>query len=108
MCQKHPDFDEGRYADSVFGMYGGNEKQVTLLCKNTLSGAIIDRFGKGIMLIPIDSEHFSVTVNVKISPQFYGWVCGFGADIKITSPADVVNDYKTILKEILNTYEKDK
>ncbi len=103
--EKHPDFDESRYANSVFGMYGGNEKSVTLVCKNSLAGAIIDRFGKDAMLIPVDDEHFSVTVTAQISPQFYGWLCGFGADLKIESPDDVANDYKNILKEILDAYE---
>ncbi len=103
--EKHSDFDESRYANSVFGMYGGNEKMVTLVCKNSLSGAIIDRFGKDVMLIPLNNEHFSVTVTAQISPQFYGWVCGFGSDIKIVSPVDIAVDYKNILKEILNAYE---
>lgn len=102
---KHPDFDERRYANSIFGMYGGDEKQVTLRCNNSLAGAIIDRFGKNVMLIPSDDTHFDVTVSVKISPQFYGWVCGFGADVQITAPIDVADDYKNMLKEILKDYE---
>ena len=103
--QKHPDFDESRYANSIFGMYGGDEKQVTLRCNNSLAGAIIDRFGKNVMLIPSDDTHFNVTVSVKISPQFYGWVCGFGADVQITAPQDVADGYKNMLKEILKDYE---
>lgn len=103
--EKNPDFDESRYANSVFGMYGGNERSVTLVCKNSLAGAIIDRFGKDVMLIPVDGDSFSVTVTAQISPQFYGWLCGFGDELKITSPDDVADGYKNMLKEILGAYE---
>ncbi len=100
-----PDFDEGKYTNSVFGMYGGTERQVTLLCKNSLAGAIIDRFGKDIIMIPQADGCFSATVGVQISPQFFGWLCGFGADIKILSPNDVANEYKSKLSEIVSVYE---
>ncbi len=100
------DFDEGRYKNSVFGMYGGRECQVTLLLKNTLAGAFIDRFGKDVIMIPQDNDCFSATVSVQISPQFFGWLCGFGSDIKILSPGDVADEYKNNLSEIVKLYEK--
>ncbi len=103
--EKNADFDERRYANSVFSMYGGDEKQVTLLCKSHLAGAIIDRFGKDVMLVPRDDDSFSVTVSVQVSPQFYGWLCGFGVDMKILSPTDVASQYKSIVTEILESYE---
>ncbi len=101
-----PDFDKAGYTNSVFGMYGGRERQVTLLLKNSLAGAFIDRFGKDIIMIPQQNDSFSATVNVQISPQFFGWICGFGTDIKILSPTDVVDEYKNKLSEIVNVYEK--
>ena len=99
------DFDESKYTNSVFGMYGGENKQVTLLLKNFLAGAFIDRFGKEIIMIPQGDDSFSATVNVQISPQFFGWICGFGADIKILSPDDVAAEYKNKLIEIVGNYE---
>jgi len=101
-----PDFDKAKYTSSVFGMYGGLSCQVTLLIKNSLAGAFIDRFGKDVIMVPHGDDSFSATVSVQISPQFFGWLCGFGADIKILSPQDVADKYKSTLSEIVKVYEK--
>ena len=45
------------YAKKSFSMFGGEERQVKLLVKNSLAGVIIDRFGKEVMMIPTDEDH---------------------------------------------------
>ncbi len=100
---QNPDFNANNYAEKVFGMFGGTEQTVTIECHNSLAGAIIDRFGKDIILIP-DGDIFRFTVKVQISPQFYGWLCGFGDKLKIISPQSVVSDFKTNLKNIQKQY----
>ena len=64
--------DMADYAKKSFGMFGGKEKTVKLLVDNRLAGVIIDRFGKDIMLIPADENHFTVNVDVHVSKQFSG------------------------------------
>lgn len=96
-------FDAGIYTDRVFGMFGGNEYDVTLECDNSLAGAVIDRFGKNVMIVP-DQNTFTVTVTVRISPQFFGWLCGFGDKVKILSPKTVKDEFLTTVASILNTY----
>ena len=54
--------DLADYAKKSFGMFGGKEQQVKLLVDNSLAGVIIDRFGKDVMIIPADKEHFTVNV----------------------------------------------
>lgn len=46
--------DMADYAKKSFGMFGGKEQTVKLMVKNNLSGVIIDRFGKDVMMIPTD------------------------------------------------------
>ncbi|HCQ6334785.1 TPA: WYL domain-containing protein, partial [Clostridioides difficile] len=41
--------DMADYAKKSFGMFGGKEQTVKLLVDNTLSGVIIDRFGKNVI-----------------------------------------------------------
>lgn len=65
--------DMADYTKKSFGMFGGKEKTVKLLVDNRLAGVIIDRFGKDIMLIPADENHFTVNVDVHVSKQFLGW-----------------------------------
>ena len=96
------DFDISKYENKTFGMFGGNEALVTLECKNEAAGAIIDRFGDEPTFIKHDNGTFDVTVRVFISEQFYGWVTGLGKLVKIKSPTNVVEDYKSFLKELID------
>ena len=106
--RESPDgFDPAAYGGRVFGMFGGREEKVSFNCKNHLAGAIIDRFGKDIMLIP-HGDTFNFTATVKISPQFFGWVCGFGNEIKITSPQSVKDEFIATLSAISEEYNEKK
>jgi hypothetical protein len=50
---------------------------------------VIDRFGKDVILAPDGEGHFRMSATVAVSPQFYGWLFGLGADAQILAPADV-------------------
>ena len=97
--------DMADYAKKSFGMFGGKEQTVKLLVKNNLAGVIVDRFGKNVMLIPSDDEHFTVNVDVHVSRQFLGWVFSLGEDITIVGPDDVVEQMKSEVKRLINQYE---
>ena len=99
--------DMADYAKKSFGMFGGKEQTVKLLVKNSLAGVIIDRFGKDVMLIPTDDEHFTVNVDVHVSRQFLGWVFSLGEDIKIVGPDEVVDEMKKEINRIINQYKYD-
>ena len=93
--------DIARYATRVFGMFRGEEKELRLRFRRHLTGAVLDRFGQDLILVPDGEEHFTCTVTVAVSPQFYGWLCGFGGEAAILSPAEAAEDFKTYLKGIL-------
>lgn len=97
-------FDLAEFAKKTFGMYGGQDVEVTLICRNELAGVIIDRFGKKTRLVPIDAEHFRVHLLVAVSSQFFGWLTGIGKKMKIESPKFVRTEYKKYLQEILQEY----
>ena len=99
--------DMADYAKISFGLFGGKEQTVKLLVKNSLAGVIIDRFGKNVMLIPTDDEHFTVNVDVHVSRQFLGWVFSLGEDIKIVGPDEVVDEMKKEINRIINQYKYD-
>lgn len=87
-CPAQPEsgFDLAAYARKHFGMFRGREGQVRLRCARSLVGVVLDRFGQDCILIPDGPEHFTVTVEVAVSPQFLGWVFGLGAEVEILSP----------------------
>ena len=83
-------FDLPAYLRKHFNMFGGTEYRVTLRCSADLEAAMKDRFGKSILLVPeADGTHFHFDVPVCVSPQFYGWVCGFDGKVEVTAPAEV-------------------
>ena len=95
--------DMADYAKKSFGMFGGKEQTVKLSVHNKLAGVIIDRFGKDVMMISADEEHFNVNVDVRVSRQFLGWVFSLGSDIQIVGPDDVVEQMR---KEIARSVEQ--
>ena len=51
-----------------------------------------------------DNKHFTAIVNVAVSEQIFGWVCGFGKRMKIVSPSPVVEDFKKHLDKMRDMY----
>lgn len=96
--------DMAQYSKEVFGMFTGEIQTVKLRFANHLVGAAIDRFGRDIMIIASDGEHFTVSVDVAVSPQFYAWVFGFGTEVEILSPEPVRAEFKERLLELSKLY----
>ena len=90
----------------VFDMYSGPEYQVRLRVHNRQASAVIDKFGKNIMMVPDDETHFTVTVPVEISPPFFAWVATFGRSIKILGPEPVVEGMKKFIGAAASMYEE--
>ena len=97
-------FDMPRYSKSLFVMFSGEQTSVTLEGTNDMAGVLIDRFGKDIMLHPIDEEHFSAIVEVAISKQFLGWIIALGENIRITAPKAVVEQMQEEAKRLYRQY----
>ena len=98
--------DMSAYAKKVFGMFTGQDRQVKMRFTNNLAGAVFDRFGTDIMLIPDGDDHFTVTLDLAVSPRFYAWLFGFGTDAEIISPDDVREDAGKRAKQIAEMYIK--
>ena len=96
--------DMSSYTKRVFGMFSGEVQSVRLRFANHLSGAVIDRFGSDVMLIRDDDEHFSVKIEAVVSPQFYAWVFGFGAEAEILSPQSAREGMAAIAAQVLRKY----
>ena len=98
------DFDMPKYTKSVFGMFRGETKRITIQAENDMAGVIIDRFGKDISMIPDDAGHFHTTVNVMLSPQFLAWIISLGEGVRITAPDEAVDMMKDEIKRLRRMY----
>lgn len=88
--KEYESFDLPKYTKGLFGMFTGEPTTVSLEGRNDLVGVLIDRFGKDIIILKKDNEHFIARVNVAVSQQFFGWVFAIGDGLKITAPESVV------------------
>ncbi len=95
--------DTALYSKRMFGMFGGESISVTIRFDNSLAGAVIDRFGTDVMLIP-EQDTFVANVTVNISPQFFGWICAFGTGAQIIGPDNIVNEFSEYVNEIAKKY----
>ena len=99
------EFDMARYAQKHFGMFSGVAADVKLKVREELAGVVLDRFGQEVMLIPGNDGTFTVTVNVVVSPQFWGWVFGLGDGVEVCSPDWAVEQFKEKLEQVGTQYK---
>lgn len=99
--EKYPDFQLAQYGQKHFGMYSGPELKVTLRGQRDKAGLVWDRFGQDVILVPDGEEHFTVTLPVVVSPQFFGWLMGLDGSLTITAPKEAVAAYRRSLTSAL-------
>ena len=93
------------HANRLFQMYAGEQTAVKLRFHRSLINAVIDRFGREVMLSPDGEEHFVFTAEVAVSPMFLSWVIGFGQKAKILYPESVVQACQDLCREALAQYD---
>lgn len=98
-------FDLASYAKKVFGMFSGEERTVRMICENTFAGAMIDRFGREVMMHPVDAAHFVVSAAVNVSPQFFGWLVALGKGVVIEGPEDVKDEFTEWVRTVMQEYK---
>ena len=96
--------DMGIYSRKTFGMFNGEETTVKLRFKNHLVGVVVDRLGREIMLVPDGEEHFTLRTEVVVSPQFFAWVLGFGAEAQIVEPQSVAEEMREYVQQVARLY----
>ena len=101
------DFDAALYSKKTFGMYGGEEENVTIRCNNDLAGVVIDRFGRETLFTNVTERTFDFHVKIAVSPTFLAWLTTFGAQMKIISPASVRDAYVALARESIEQYEEE-
>ena len=82
------------FTEQAFKMYGGQPVDVTLQFDHKLIGVVYDKFGEDTKMIRLNSETCVATVKVQVSPTFWGWIFQFGKQMQITSPNEMIEEYK--------------
>lgn len=93
------------YSAALFGMFGGELSTVTLRVRAALAGVMIDRFGRDVLIVNQNDGWFLMQASVELSPQFYGWLFGFGTDIELIAPERVRKMYASRLRAVAGQYQ---
>ena len=99
------DWNPEGYSNHHFGMYSGKPCRMRLRCRSNLTGVVIDRFGQDIMLVPDGEEHFTVTVDLVVSPPFWGWLFSLGTEVEVLSPDWAAEEFKAQIRALHQLYE---
>ncbi len=101
------EIDMKTYVRRVFSMFNGEHRRVTMCFSKELLDTAVERFGTGVdtFYISASENQFTVSTDVSISNQFFGWICGLGDLVKILSPVDVVERFKAYLAQLQAIYE---
>ena len=99
-------FDLAAFTKQVFGMYGGELVNVKLRFDDSLVGVVVDRFSDKVFISPNSDGTFTVTTEVMLSPQFFGWLFSFGDKAKLISPKSAKERFKAYLEEVSEAYNK--
>ena len=98
-------FDLAVYTKQVFGMYGGELVNVKLRFDDALVGVAIDRFSDKVFISPDANGTFTLTTDVMLSPQFFGWLFSLGGKVQLLSPKKAREQFTAYLDEVKNNYQ---
>lgn len=83
------------YTVQAFRMFGNEKTEtVTMRFKNELIGTMFDKFGEDLKITRIDDETCQTTVQVQISPTFWGWIFQFNGRLELEASESLMNDLK--------------
>ena len=69
-----------------------------------MAGVVIDRFGREVPLVPDGDNHFTVTLDLVVSPPLWGWLFGLGPGVEVLGPEWAVKDFAARLEQAAAMY----
>lgn len=102
---KLQDYDMTKHRKQVFSMFTGALQRVSFKADNSLIDVIFDKFGEETELVSAIDNTFIFSVEVQISPMFFGWCASFGNRLRVEHPQTVVVQMKEYIKELNQAYK---
>ncbi len=107
-AQKHVGFNVTEYSRKVFGMFTGEVVKADLKFDKSLISVVMDKFGQNVSIKKLDGDNFHITVDVNVSPTFFGWMFQFGKKARILGPDSLKQAYKAQIDEAASVLEENK
>ena len=110
VCEYTRHFDVADYLKKSINMYSGKQSEVDLICDNSMIEAIIDRFGRDILLYcdkdQKNHSNFMVHLEVYSSDGLVEWLVQHGDRVYVQSPYCLRKQVIDRVKEIEKVYKK--
>lgn len=100
-CAAIANYEYEDFAHQSFGMFHGEPVCATLHVDAPLMDAIVDRFGREVDVVRRGASYADVRVNVRKSPQFFGWVAGLNGGVTIKAPKKLEAEYREWLRSLI-------
>lgn len=85
-------------------MYGGKIRKIRLAFDECLIGVMFNKFGEEISIKKY-GKRYVASVEVQISPTFWGWLTQFPGTMEIMSPVDVKEAYAAWVRSAIESEE---
>ena len=89
------------YTRQTFKVQTGELTKVTLQFKRELLSPVYDQFGENTKVRVVDDDILSITVQLRVSRTFFGWLAQFDDRMRIAEPESVREAYFEHIKKIL-------
>lgn len=93
------DYEYQARDSQFFGRFDGELVTAKLACNIDGTNIVADRFGKEARFSEKKAGSTVATVQVRVSPQFFGWIAGLDGTVKIASPKKLVEEYRDYLRK---------
>ena len=94
-----------KHRKQSFSMFGGKTETVKFEADKDLLDVIYDKFGEDTQIRPLGNGKISFTVDVQISPVFFGWCCMLGDKLRVAQPESILLAFKQHLAKISLFYQ---
>ena len=91
--------DLDRHINTMQHMFNTERKRVRLNCDNSVMDAIVDRFGEKVDTFRRGDGTFDANVEVAVNNVLFAWVVGFSGKVRISSPDEVVKEYREFVRK---------
>ncbi len=100
------DWDPARYRGERFGMFPGETTDVSLRCHPKLRNYLETRiWGEDQRVEETVEGDVRFHLRTTLSPEFVSWVCAFGPDVLVESPAELRDDVCARMRAALERYQ---
>ena len=108
-CDKYepPLPEQSPVQDAVYDGMFGKKHVVTIRFRKNAAWDVFEVFGSDVITIPIDENHFTISIRARCGQELYMQIAAFGCYAKILAPQSAVDGFKSFMQEQMRLYEDD-